>query len=83
MEECEAKKSMSLANEMLNDICRSNKRKDIIIILLIISLLVEPVIIFQFFTTPTTQSSTEITSSGYGANSNMVGGNGDISNGKK
>lgn len=80
---CEAKKN-NLATEMLDEISKSNKRKDIIIVVLLVAWLLTIGGFIWYISLPSSVSATTTTTvdSQSSGNANYINGKGDIHNGE-
>jgi hypothetical protein len=80
---CEAKKN-NLATEMLDEISRSSKRKDIIIVVLLVAWLLTIGGFIWYISLPSSVSATTPTTvdSQSSGNANYINGKGDIHNGE-
>jgi len=80
---CEAKKN-NLATEMLDEISRLNKRKDIIIVVLLVAWLLTIGGFIWYISLPSSVSATTTTTvdSQSSGNANYINGKGDIHNGE-
>jgi len=80
---CEAKKN-NLATEMLDEISRLNKRKDIIIVVLLVAWLLTIGGFIWYISLPSNVSATTTTTvdSQSSGNANYINGKGDIHNGE-
>lgn len=79
---CEAAKRNNLATEMLAEMSKCNKRKDLIIIFLLVAWMATIGGFLWYLSLPSAESTSTTVDSQSSGNANYINGKGDIYNGK-